>query len=32
VLSLPGASANQGSHAGDYVIGGDPYVIVEELP
>jgi hypothetical protein len=32
VLSLPGASANQGSHPGDYVIGGDPYVIVEELP
>jgi hypothetical protein len=32
VLSLPGASANQGSHPGDFVIGGDPYVIVEELP
>jgi hypothetical protein len=32
VLSLPGASANQGAHAADYLIGGDPYVIVEELP
>jgi hypothetical protein len=32
VLSLPGASANQGSHPGDYVIGGDPYVIVEARP
>jgi hypothetical protein len=29
VLSLPGASADQGAHAGDYLIGGDPYVIVE---
>lgn len=31
ILSLPGASANQGIHPGDYVIGGDPYVIVEQL-
>jgi hypothetical protein len=32
VLSLPGASANQGAHDRDYLIGGDPYVIVEALP
>jgi hypothetical protein len=32
VLSVPGASANRGPDAGDYLIGGDPYVIVEELP
>src|SRR5207247_11043495 len=25
VLSLPGASASYGAHAGDYLIGGDPY-------
>jgi hypothetical protein len=29
VLSLPGASANQGISANDYLIGGDPYVVVE---
>jgi hypothetical protein len=32
ILSLPGASANQGAHSNDYLIGGDPYVIVESLP
>jgi len=32
VLSLPGASADQGAFPGDYFIGGDPYVIVESVP
>ena len=32
VLSLPGASADQGAFPGDYFIGGDPYVIVENVP
>jgi hypothetical protein len=32
VLSLPGASADQGAFAGDWFIGGDPYVIVESVP
>lgn len=32
VLSLPGASADQGAYPGDYFIGGDPYVIVETVP
>ncbi|HEY3110202.1 MAG TPA: hypothetical protein VGL23_15675 [Chloroflexota bacterium] len=32
VLSLPGASASHGAQAGDYLIGGDPYVIVETVP
>jgi hypothetical protein len=32
VLSLPGASASHGAHAGDYLIGGDPYVIIETVP
>jgi hypothetical protein len=32
ILSLPGASANQGVQAEDYLIGGDPYVIVEQRP
>lgn len=32
VLSLPGASANQGAFPGDYFIGGDPYVVVERVP
>jgi hypothetical protein len=32
VLSLPGASADQGAFPGDYFIGGDPYVVVESVP
>jgi hypothetical protein len=32
VLSLPGAGASSGAKAGDFLIGGAPYVIVETVP
>jgi hypothetical protein len=31
-LSLPAATANTGMHAEDYLVGGRPFILVEELP